>query len=229
MKSFYYQLKVKEFHDGEFYSGDFWSRATLKGIVEAKSSKEAREIIKRDILNREIKRGDDVLLSVLEITPDREYLREFFKPRKCLFCGMVWTPATTEYYGEYCCRACYEQATQKQKREDEEVFISSDWHDSFPVIYRIYDRKNNKNYIGQTIRAFTLRWWEHYKNWIQRVENASITDFEFSVLEVFPKNKNKEFLSKMEQFYIEKFDSLKNGYNNRNEKTEEKEEECQKN
>lgn len=227
MKDFYYQLKVKEFHDGEYCSGDFWGRATLKGIVEAESSKQAREIIKKDILNREIKRGDDVLLSVLEITPNREYLREFFKPRTCLFCGRIWTPATTEYYGEYCCRACYEQHVIKKRQEENEIFMSSDWNENFPVIYRIHDKKNDKNYIGQTIRAFTLRWWEHYKSWIQRVEGTSITDFEFSILEIFPKNTSKETLSSREQFYIEKYDSLNKGYNNRNEKTETKEEECQ--
>lgn len=227
MKDFYYQLKVKEFHDGEYCSGDFWGRATLKGIVEAESSKKAREIIKKDVLNREIKKGDDILLSVLEITPNREYLREFFKPRVCLFCGGTWTPATTEYYGKYCCRACYEQAMQKQKQNEEEIFMSPDWNENFPVIYRIYDKKNNKNYIGQTIRAFTLRWWEHYKNWIQYVKGTLITDFEFSILEIFPKNTSKEILSNREQFYIEKYDSLNNGYNNRNEKTEIKEEICQ--
>ena len=54
MKDFYYQLKVKEFHDGEYCSGDFWGRATLKGIVEAESSKKAREIIKKDILEKNL-------------------------------------------------------------------------------------------------------------------------------------------------------------------------------
>lgn len=217
MEKFYYQLKCKE---KDVYTGavsDYWSHAFFKGIVSAEDSKAARALIKTMILDNEIKKDSNLLLSIIKITPDKEYLEDFFKPRICKFCGNAWSPANNEYYGLYCCRACYEQAMLQQKREDDELFISSDWGESYPVIYRIYDKKNNKNYIGQTIRAFTLRWWEHYKTWIQRVENAHITDFEFSILGIFSRDIDKDVLSQREQFWIEKYDALTNGYNRRNE------------
>lgn len=216
MKKFYYQLKCKE---KDCYTGgvaDYWSHAFFKGVVEAENSKAAREYIKNGIFNNELKKDNNILLSVIEIKQGDEYLEDFFKPRVCKFCGNIWSPANNEYYGLYCCRACYEQAVRQMQIEEADLFISQDWSDSFPVIYRIFDKKNNKNYIGQTIRAFTLRWWEHYKNWMQRLKDAAITDFEFSVLEIMPKNTTKEELSKREQFYIDKYDAL-NGYNNRNE------------
>lgn len=219
-KKFYYQLKFKEQYGEGEYSYSHWGKATLKGIVVAENSKKAREIIKNDIFERDFKRGEDVLLTVLEVTPDRQYLEDFFKPRICKYCGRTWTPANNEYYGDYCCRACYEQSEFDRRLQDDELFISADWHESYPVIYRIYDRKNNKNYIGQTIRPFTLRWWEHYKAWIQKVENTTITDFEFSVIEILPKNTSKEELSAREQFYIEKYNALNDGYNSRNETKE---------
>lgn len=218
MKKFYYQLKCKQYNNNEYaVMPEYWGNAILKGIVTAENSKKAREIIKNDIFERDFKKGGDILLTVLEITPDRQYLEDFFKPRVCKYCGQTWTPANNEYYGLFCCRACYEQYEYERRIQEDELFISADWHEAYPVIYRIYDKKNNKNYIGQTIRPFTLRWWEHYKNWIKRVENTTITDFEFTVLEILPKSTDKNTLSQREQFYIEKYDALNNGYNSRNE------------
>ena len=226
MKKFYYQLKIKEgLDDDSGYSIPHWGKAIFKGIVQAENSKKAREIIKNDIFEREFKKGvDDVLLSVLEVTEDRKYLEEFFEPRVCKYCGRTWTPANNEYYGDFCCRACYEQYEYEKRIEDndEEAYISLDWYESFPVIYRIHDKKNDKNYIGQTIRSFTLRWWEHYKAWIQKVENTSITDFEFTILEVFSKTITKEKLSEREQYWINKYDAINNGYNGRNELNKDK-------
>lgn len=222
MKKFYYQLKVKDEQGYWSYNGFF------KGLVEAENSKKAREYIKSEILDKDIKKGDDVLLTVLEITEDKKYLLDFFTPRICKWCGHSYSYANNEYFGEFCCRACYEQFKEKDREINSEIYFSSDFNTSYPVIYRIYDKKHNKNYIGQTIRAFTLRWWEHYKAWINSLNDSEITDFEFSVLEVFPKGISKEDLTVKEQYYINKFDSLNNGYNSINAKSEESEEKCQK-
>lgn len=196
---------------------DYWSSAFFKGLVEAEDCKSARQFIKSCILDNEMKKDNNLLLSIIEVKEDTQYLLDMFKPKECAYCGTVYTFANNEYYGQYCCRTCYEQAKLEQRKEDNEIFFSSDWCESYPCIYRIYDRKNNKNYIGQTIRAFTLRWWEHYKNWIQRVENTSITDFEFTVLEQFSKDITKEELSQKEQYYIDKYNAFTEGYNSRNE------------
>lgn len=70
MKRFYYQLKIKELDGEGEYSCLYWGKAIFKGIVSAETSKQARKIIKEEIFERDFKKGDDVLLSVLEITPE---------------------------------------------------------------------------------------------------------------------------------------------------------------
>lgn len=220
MKEFYYQLKTKEKSSQGEYGISFWSNAFFKGIIEAETGKKAREIIKNHILDKNIKKGDDILLSVLEITEDRKYLKDFFVIRTCKYCGQTYTNAHNEFnYGEFCCRTCYEQYTLKDRLENQEVFFASDFYSSYPVIYRIYDKKNNKNYVGQTIRSFTLRWWEHYKSWIHCLKDTEITDFEFSILAVFDKSISKEDLTKKEQHWIEHYNCIENGYNTVNAKT----------
>lgn len=219
MKDFYYQLKVK--YKNELY----WSKPVMKGIVQAETSKDARKYIKEVIFEREIKQGDDVLLSVMEIKDNTKYLKDFFEPRICKYCGRTFNNTISGFYSsEFCCENCYE--LYNYENLDAEKYLKTkemnymEFMDSNPVIYRIYNRISNKNYIGQTIRSFTLRWWEHCKSWIKLCPE-SITAFEFSILEEFTKEQvksNPNLLSEREQYWIEKYDSLNNGYNSRNEK-----------
>lgn len=218
MKDFYYQIKTRE-EDGH------WSyKPCIKGIVEAETTAEARKIVKEQILCRDIKKGDDVLLYVCEVREGEEYLKDFFKPRVCKYCGRTYNQSISGWYSaEYCCENCCKLDHQgylpKIVQQENYDIDNIDWFESNPVIYRIVNLSNNKCYIGQTIRAFTLRWWEHYKNWI-KFQKEPLTDFVFEVLEEFSKQEIKEnpkLLSEREQFWIEHYNSIENGYNARNE------------
>ena len=234
MKQFYYQLKVKEKHHNIYTKQDEydWSYyPVMRGIVEAETSKEARKKIKEEIFEKDIKKGDDVLLSIIEVKEDTKYLLDFFKPRVCKHCGRTFNTATSEtfgQYGDFCSKVCYDLYNYENfdfsRYIQSKDFNALEWTDCNPVIYRIHNKKNDKNYVGQTIRSFTLRWWEHYKVWI-KYQKDNITDFEFSVLEEFTKEQvkdNENLLSEREQYWIDYYNALdeEKGYNSRREVAE---------
>lgn len=237
MKQFYYQLKVKmkepdiwDISEKGYFEG--WSSPVMRGIVEAEDSKSARKKIKEEIFEKEIKKGDDVLLSIIEVKEDTKYLLDFFKPRVCKHCGRTFDIATTETfgkYGDFCSKVCYDLYNYENfdfsKYLQSKDFNALEWADCNPVIYRIHNKKTDRNYIGQTIRSFTLRWWEHYKAWIGNCVDGDITTFEFSVLEEFSKEevrKNYKLLSEREQYWIDYYNALdsEKGYNSRREVAE---------
>ena len=138
--------------------------------------------------------------------------------------GGTFDVSISDYYSsEFCCEACYE--TYSMMNFDINKMVQSrelnyiEFMESNPVIYRIRNKINGKNYIGQTIRSFTLRWWEHYKSWIKK-QPEGIENFDFSVLEEFTKEeikRNPDLLKQREQYWIDKYDAIENGYNSRNE------------
>jgi hypothetical protein len=87
-------------------------------------------------------------------------------------------------------------------------------------VYQILNTANNKCYIGSSA-AIKIRWSEH-KNTLRANKNQSVKlqrawnkygeeSFQFIILEVV--DGDKEELYKKEQFYMDKFNSIKNGYN----------------
>lgn len=231
MKDFYYQVKTRQYirNDDRFAEKPYikiWSNVQYRGIVEAENSKKAREKVKNEIFDKKIikNKDADVLLSIIEITPQKSYLKKFFEPRVCKHCGRTFDVSISDYYSsEFCCEACYE--TYSMMNFDINKMVQSrelnyiEFMESNPVIYRIRNKINGKNYIGQTIRSFTLRWWEHYKSWIKK-QPEGIENFDFSVLEEFTKEeikRNPDLLKQREQYWIDKYDAIENGYNSRNE------------
>ena len=239
MKQFYYQLKVKMkepdiWNTSEKGYFEAWSSPIMRGIVDAEDSKSARKKIKEEIFEKEIKRGDDILLSIIEVKEDTQYLLDFFKPRVCKQCKKTFNTSMSNYFshgGEFCSKACYDLYTYETLNNldidailKKKEFDYVDWTECNPVIYRIYNRKSQKNYVGQTIRSFTLRWWEHYKAWI-KYQKDDITNFEFSILEEFNKDEikqNENLLSEREQYWINYYNALDEnfGYNSRREVAE---------
>ena len=90
----------------------------------------------------------------------------------------------------------------------------------FGTIYKIENLLNHKVYIGQTIMNVKDRWYRHCEsNGISEAEKAMPVkraiikygkeNFSFEVLETVP----KESLDDREKYWIDKFDSYRNGYN----------------
>ena len=101
MKQFYYQLKTRE----EFCNGSvFWGKATMKGIVEAETCKEARQIVKTQILCR-------------EINSKETFNRGTAKKGVCKNCGkeFILYQGTNGYY---CCAKCQMEHQYKEWLEN---------------------------------------------------------------------------------------------------------------
>lgn len=87
-------------------------------------------------------------------------------------------------------------------------------------IYRIINTVTNKSYIGSTFKSFKTRWKQHlskldnnkhHSKELQNSYNKYGTDsFVCEILEII---EDKSILLDRESFYINKFDSVENGYN----------------
>jgi group I intron endonuclease len=89
-------------------------------------------------------------------------------------------------------------------------------------VYMIKNLLNNKVYIGSTKMTFKRRYTEHvrklktgnhHNSYLNNsVLKHGIENFEFSVIEIL-ENNNIPFIREKESFYINFFNSIKNGYN----------------
>lgn len=84
-------------------------------------------------------------------------------------------------------------------------------------IYRIYNKVENKNYIGSSVNILS-RWQEHYKQGVTATYFEDIfhftlnqypNDFTFSILEIC----GQEDLQKREEYWMGYYNSIKEGYN----------------
>ena len=93
----------------------------------------------------------------------------------------------------------------------------------FKGIYKITNKNNNKIYIGSSKDIFN-RWCTHLHSFLEGNSNSkfkkdinkygfNFNDFSFEVLKVIDESTEKRELLDIEQSFIEKFDSINNGYN----------------
>ena len=70
-------------------------------------------------------------------------------------------------------------------------------------------------YIGKTSQVFTLRWYQHFYQsgdckFHAAIKNSNFTDWSFDVIEIA---NSAEEVSIREQYWIDHYDSISNGYN----------------
>lgn len=99
-------------------------------------------------------------------------------------------------------------------------------------IYRIFNTVNDKSYIGQTQQPLEVRWAKHKRKALKKLKGSvfqkALLEIGFdnffieSIYQVNPfevdfditdKRALQEHLNKKEQFYIQKYNSLEEGYN----------------
>lgn len=86
-------------------------------------------------------------------------------------------------------------------------------------IYKITNIQNNKVYIGQTIRPIQERFKRHINDAINNILDThfarAIRKYgkENFIIEKIDEANNQEELNKKEQYWIRKYNSIKNGYN----------------
>lgn len=246
MKEFYYQIKGKknlEFYDSNYEQGTMPSNWVFPpifvGKVSAEDRKEAHEKINQEynkkfplrVLTKDLE-SNDFLLAIQEMK-EGCYEESLFKDRVCEECGQkfrrvdLYNDNNNTYKGTcYCSEECNQIAREKRKLEE----VVTGWNTSsgnLPVIYKITNKKTNMCYIGQTKQSFTLRWWQHFKwgntncKFYQAIKESSLIDWIFEIIEIVPEG---EKLSEREQFYINKFNSIEQGYNTATAKADLKEE-----
>lgn len=106
------------------------------------------------------------------------------------------------YY--FCSWECYRETSQKVNPK-----IEGEWQQRenyttnggvYGYIYHIYNRKDNKHYIGQTVYMPFFRWQEHAKQHIK----GDLVDLTFeTITEV--RTKSQEYLNNIEAWWIRKF------------------------
>lgn len=89
------------------------------------------------------------------------------------------------------------------------------------IIYKITNLKNNKIYIGQTIRSLEKRWQEHLKaahnnielHLYEAIRTYGEDNFKIEIIDTAP---TQDILDEKEKYWIQYYDTLdsKKGYNN---------------
>lgn len=148
----------------------------------------------------------------------------------CSFCGQVHEntylakPRTNEklFGDKMFCTSDQDYCLNQFKKEyykdidlpDDENFIRKD---SPNYIYKITEKATGKCYVGKTRNAPFFRWWNHLTHssspFGQYLRTSKLSDWTFEVLEQLPAETPDQEVFKTESNYIQKFDSIKNGFN----------------
>lgn len=109
----------------------------------------------------------------------------------------------------FCSYKCHEHFLERERQKClddgliDESFITKDsysYNDISGYIYKITKKSTGEFYVGQTIYAPIFRWGQHLKT--DRFDIKGITDYQFEVIEVVPKNVN---ILEREKYYIQKY------------------------
>lgn len=91
------------------------------------------------------------------------------------------------------------------------------------IIYKVTNKINGREYVGQTIQKLEARKWRHLNDTMngsdcyfhRALKKYGINNFNWNVVENIKSNSNKfvNILNYREQHFIKYFDTFKNGYN----------------
>lgn len=242
MPDFYYAIKgLARVNQTEWEKSQgiepelFWKFPPIfSGMVTAPDKKAAKLLIDDEygrvfpqrVLRKDMK-DHPFLLSVSEMSTDpTDVIRRRFLPTECKECGAVFRlidkyndPDNETSSRHHCSSDCY----QSGRTRDYQEFTLVNQGMIPPVIYSIRQVSSGKYYVGQTLKPFTLRWWQHLtivsesKFHKALKATADMTDWEFRVLEVIaapPSGvKMAIHLSNRERHWIDALDSVSNGLN----------------
>lgn len=208
--------------------GDHWTQI-YKTFVIAEDKKGAIAAFHEHVnvekiplaVRKKVLNPDSLLLHVYEIK-EGHFTEEFTYERTCIICGKTYQliDKFNEFgsYGTYTC--CSEECDGiERSRRVGPIETFDDFLSAMPVIYKITHTPTGKVYIGKTIRAFTLRWWEHIKStgatdkFHTEIHNTPLTDWTFQVIEVLPKNTTNESILSRERDWIKHYNAIELGFN----------------
>lgn len=229
MPDFYYQIKGRGDPDG--YADWGW-RPVFTNMVTAPDKASAKAMIEEEyerqfplrVLKKDI-REDSYLLYITELNADLDYRRKRFVETECKECGSIFR-IIDKYNDLHCDFRGPDYCSMKCKKEGQftsiDGFKSVDESRLPPVIYQIRQISTGKVYIGQTIKPFTLRWWQHLtypsdSKFHEAMKTTPITDWDFKVVEVIvvPQDcESKEaYVTDRERHWIDANNSVADGFN----------------
>jgi hypothetical protein len=242
MPDYYYAIKglarvqQTEWEKSQGIEGElFWKFPPLfSGMVTSPDKKTAKLLVDEEygrVFPQRVLRKDmedhPFLLSISEMSNDpTDVIRRRFLPSECKECGAVFRlidryndPDSETSSRHHCSADCFQSGRERDYQE----FTLVNQGMIPPVIYAIRQVSTGMHYVGQTIKPFTLRWWQHLTNVSDSKFHkafkaaADMTDWEFKVLEVVTAPpaavKMSTFLSNRERHWIDALDSVNNGLN----------------
>lgn len=231
---YFYRIKVPKLNSQYHFANEWNYSAFDIGYIEAESKKEAREKLEDKLgiqltmrsLKKDIGHKNIYLLQLYE--PNSFFDKLWLSQRKCEICGQEYTKLERDKANDcirinekFCSVTCEDQAKAIQKES-----INYSTHPA--VIYKITNKNNGKSYIGKTTQSFTLRWYQHFfqssnTKFHQEIKQTKYSDWIFEILETFGFNGSdidfndskgyNKLLTEREKYYIDKYDSINNGYN----------------
>lgn len=108
----------------------------------------------------------------------------------------------TVHFCSHSCKKQYLHATNPTKYPMRFKAISDSYKGIFGYVYRIYNRRENKYYVGQCKNSPFKRFYEHVKS----LQKGELSDLEFSIIAEIPVcNNSKALLNDTESFWINKY------------------------
>lgn len=210
-------------------------------MVLAETKYEARKIVSEDhgyefpLHHKGSSELTDPFMIMVTHIPHYDYRYDLGFIRTCGVCGKEFDPCTNindttdDYSGwKYCSDVCYNNGNTRWGRilENKTTMLHSlvRFPLRVPVIYRIHNRENGKNYIGQTRQHFTIRWYDHANKTHNHKLRKDMEDFPatawlFEVLEEVKDSIREDgscdtkFVATREAHWINHYDAIESGYN----------------
>lgn len=226
MKKFFYQLKTKVDPSRKDYHYSGWEVVWFD-VVEADDKASAKKKIESEysgiIAEKATKKNKDTLdykLYLIEL--DQHHEDFWLADRTCSVCGNQYNILRSHQFGEgyanreICSKYCHE--SRKMEKEFGNYFEGNGRNK--PTIYKITNKNTGKVYIGKTVQVFTLRWYQHFfqpseSKFHQAIKESKPTDWTFEVIEIVYGSKRTDdpIVLEREQYWIDQYDSINNGYN----------------
>lgn len=210
----------------------FWENIHEWSWLLAESEEEAKKLLEEEywlqwMLQfspvRKNQKKDMYRVSLYEKWNIEMYIKDMTKKNECNHCKRIFRKMTHKWYYSnfdsiYCSYDCFLTWTWLENKT-----WSCSSYSSSGVVYRIYKKSTWESYIWQTIRSWTLRWWEHFTQWTSpkfqnAIRSTPLNDWSFEIIEVIEwqyLSQNQYALSEAEEKWIRHFNSIENWFNTR--------------
>lgn len=233
---YFYRIKAPSLNNKSF-DQEWQYKPLYLGYIEAEDKNQAREKLEKELSLtlsfRSLKKDIGVKnFFLLQLYPATDYFdKVWLKEQECSQCGNNFSKLERDqaFDGMYIRSGFCSLKCEGDHKVETNTSFDQGYHQA--LIYKITNKNTGKCYIGKTTQAFTLRWYQHFyqstdTKFHQEIKKEPLTSWSFEILETFNFNGSDidqddsqgygKILTDREKHYIEKFDSIKNGYNTAN-------------